>query len=209
MTVGAFDTLLNKLFTLLQENWNDFLFWFLAMGTRKFSLVWESSWRWISSWSEVTLTSPCSCLPGEKSSRGLTFQSQVGKKNENGVRNNRIKTDDMWYVACSFDWQELLQVYCLIFFMNRLDSNYALKVIFSNSSLNERKWKYIKPNCERSFPGINWQAPGAFWNLKYFRVTYKGTQWWQSHCWIWLCQPVCLPKFDSAEWIYTILRLQW
>lgn len=49
------------------------------MGTRKFSLVWESSWLWTSSWSEATLISPCLFPCGGRSSPGQTFPSQVRK----------------------------------------------------------------------------------------------------------------------------------
>lgn len=71
--------------------WSVRVFWFLihlllvliheAMGTRKCSLVWESSWRWTSSWTEDTRTSPCSFPRGERSSPGQMSQLQVkGRK---------------------------------------------------------------------------------------------------------------------------------
>lgn len=50
-----------------------------AMGTRKFSLVWESSWLWTSSWSEATLISLCLFPCGGRSSPGQMFPSQVRK----------------------------------------------------------------------------------------------------------------------------------
>jgi len=60
-------------------NSNLFFFFncFLATGTRKFFPVWEFCWQWTFSWSGVTLTSQCLCLPGEKNSRDLMYPSQV------------------------------------------------------------------------------------------------------------------------------------
>lgn len=49
----------------------------LAMATRKFSLVWESSWLWTSSWTEATLKSLCLFPHGGRSSPGRMFPSQV------------------------------------------------------------------------------------------------------------------------------------
>lgn len=49
----------------------------LAMATRKFSLVWESSWLWTSSWTEATLKSLCLFPHGGRSSPGQMFPSQV------------------------------------------------------------------------------------------------------------------------------------
>lgn len=54
-----------------------------AMGTRKFSLVWESSWRWTSSWTEATLVSLCLFPRGGRSSPGQMFPSQVQRWENN------------------------------------------------------------------------------------------------------------------------------